>query len=232
MRTSADQTREPLLSFERSVSRFLHSAVPEKGERPHNGGDRIYRKGDEIEDDQVIYCPENQIEYEIEFDCPRALRVKTAHGIDCRCCHRDETDESSVICRKTDSRHRQDKDQTAPGGEAVIGNQTIAQRTEKKRSRPAYRGEKDICRSQDKTLCGLIQVYSFSVTAPGACKCKTGSEKGTYIPDDHGVQRKHLTIPNAVSVYVYRPEFILPGQKSQVGRVRYNRVRMNADRRC
>ena len=172
----------------------------DQGDRPHDGGDRIYRERDKIEDDHVINCPQNQIEYEIAFDGPRALRIEAAHGIDgCRH-HGDKTDEAPVVCRKTDSRHRQDKDQTAPGGEAVIGNQTIAQGTEKKRGRSADGGKEDICRGQNKTLCGLIQVYPFSITAPGACNRKTGSEKGADISDDHSVQRKHLIIlPNGCS---------------------------------
>lgn len=172
----------------------------DQGDRPHDGGDRIYRERDKIEDDHVINCPQNQIEYEIAFDGPRALRIEAAHGIDgCRH-HGDKTDEAPVVCRKTDSRHRQDKDQTAPGGETVIGNQTIAQGTEKKRGRSADGGKEDICRGQNKTLCGLIQVYPFSITAPGACNRKTGSEKGADISDDHSVQRKHpIILPNGCS---------------------------------
>ena len=113
---------------------------------------------------------------------------------------RDKTDDAPVVCRKPDSRHRQDKDQTAPGGEAVIGNQTIAQGTEKKRGRSADGGKEDICCGQNETLCGLIQVYPFSVTAPGACNRKTGSEKGADISDDHSVQRKHpIILPNGCS---------------------------------
>ena len=79
----------------------------DQGDRPHDGGDRIYRERDKIEDDHVINCPQNQIEYEIAFDGPRALRIEAAHGIDgCRH-HRDKTDEAPVVCRKTDSRHGQ-----------------------------------------------------------------------------------------------------------------------------